>query len=135
MTIGRIHFEDGIILDPAQKDIHEQAIDAAKNNFTHLQILPEGYYNLTPPQWENNAYEHVLTVRGDGTGAYTLRARYHDSGSTIIGIEDTPRPGDRVTRIPQDRELVLLAGPDNSGKSLMLHEIVLFTPGASPKKK
>lgn len=135
MTIERLHFEDGYPLNP-RIPIVEQVVRAFTEHRAKIEVLPEGDYDLTPKWWTKHLMNHKLTVLGNGNGVYRAIPRDSDVGVGEVmqqGI-GPHKPGGNVTHLPQDREIAIVAGPLKDKTTIGAYEVIIYTPGPSPKK-
>jgi len=135
MSIERLRFETGHPLSP-DKPVEEEIIQILKDNDANIQILSEGYYDLTPRLHINPIFKHSLTVFENGSAIYRLTPRYENVGiNSRYGQEiDKFRPGGNITHLPQDEEIVVVADPLKNCGKIGVFEIIRHTPGPNPKK-
>jgi hypothetical protein len=135
MTIERLHSEDGYPLDLGKSPM-EQIAKILVDHRAQVQALPEGEYNLTPKWWTKHLMEHKLKVLENGSGIYHSVPRESGVG-TIDFSQRGPnqyKPGGNVSYLPQDNEIAVVGGPLKDRKTMGVYEIIVYTPGPSPKK-
>lgn len=134
MTIERLHFEDGHPLNLSGSP-EGQIARILVENFSKIQILPEGDYDLTPKWWTKHLMNHNLTVLENGGGIYRATPRDGDVGTRDLSRGGQYKPGGNIIHLPQDKIIIIVAGPLKDRKTIGVYEIVRYIPGSSPKKE
>src|SRR5438105_3418875 len=137
MTIENISFKEGI---PFEGSVDDQLPRLLKENRGRRRVLAEGEYDLTPEVWtrhNSNVSTYNLIVRADGTGQYRMIPKYKDVETrTLVGGNlSAPRAGGRIMEIPQDAPMTAIVGPKRGDPTFRIYELVMYTPGPSPKKQ
>lgn len=119
MTIERLHFEDGYPLNLTRPT--EKQIGGALTSYSaKIEVLPEGDYDLTPKWWTKHLMDHKLTVLANGNGLYRAIPRDSDVGTRELSRQGVSphKPGGNITHLPQDRDIVVVAGPLKESKTI-----------------
>lgn len=135
MAIDRLSFPEylnmqaGIELSTT-REVNAQLGVFVRRFGNYARRLKEGTYDITPPIWEKNIYQHTLTVLDSGNGIVRLIPRFPDSQSgnlDDIGRVDYRRGG-RIIRIPEDHPIFALAGPNRLSSKVCLYELIFHLP-------
>lgn len=138
MTIERLHFEDGHPLNLSRDvSVEAQVARILVDNHDKIQALPEGDYDLTPKWWTKHLMNHNLTVLENGNGIYRATPRDSDVGTRELSQQGVSRhkPGGNIAHLPQENGMAIVAGPLKDRITMGIYEIILYTPGPSPKKE
>lgn len=130
MTIHRLSFKEGYPIE-LRAPIKEQVAKAVEKHVDKIQQVPEGEYDLTP-QWGSGAFKHQLTVLENGEGLYrTIPDGNDDAG--MVDHNNEFRKGGNLIQLPQESRFSSVIASSSDLKGVALYEVVLFTPGPSPK--
>jgi hypothetical protein len=133
MTIGRIEFEGGYSVD-LEQNINASLGRLIKDNYDKVEILPQGTFDLTPEVSGSNSYRQLLHVFPSGKGIMEFVPLSLDASIPVFSEDGVSVDrGNKIVRIPQDfGSLVVIAESETGEKQI--REVVIYTPGPSPKQ-
>lgn len=128
MHIERLSSTDGLPID-LKRTVESELLGIVDQHQDSFVALEPREYDITPRRFTNNLYTHNLIVHPDGRGTYRTLPKDDDVGMIdVIGKEMSERCGGCVVRIPEDKGIVVIAGPTSDDPQLRIFEVIVCFP-------
>ena len=127
-----VHFEGGVPLSTDQDPQEQVAKYLHEGKYDRKERLSPGRYNITPSVWTTHVYEYHLEVKTGNSAVCTMVPRFSDSQSIVVAPSSEAgvlERGGRIIRIPEDRDVLIIAGPKaGESNAFYLYEVILVIP-------